>query len=439
MLRILVFVLCCCGIANALSLQEAIMLTLQNNQSIKEQEFLLQESKASYKTYQSPFYPSFNLNYGALKSNRIQRVDKKTSGNFGGNLQYNLFNGFSDIYALKSAKALMESQNYQLEATREDVILLVKSAYIDVLRQEQNVRIAEQSKTLLEEQRRQNADFYRVGLIQKNDLLKIEVELNNTLQNLLTYKSALNYALRNLERYIKMQITKESLEALNIKDMDLEFNALKVDMLQNRSELLFIDKIIESKRYLTQSAKGNFLPEVEVIGAYTRFGDDYKLRGREGVYNDETNEHVDNVACFLKPGVIALASCHDKDDVQHQLYLQDLEYLKKQKDAKGRKLEIIEIETPSDLRMTKKEADGLVLTDAIKRPEGNRLAGSYINFYQSDKFVIVPKFNHPLDDNAYRILKDFYQDKDVIQLESREILLGGGNIHCVTNQIPKEK
>lgn len=292
MLRILLFVLCCCGIANALSLQEAIMLTLQNNQSIKEQEFLLQESKASYQTYQSPFYPSFNLNYGALKSNRIQRVDKKTSGNFGGNLQYNLFNGFSDIYALKSAKALMESQNYQLEATREDVILLVKSAYIDVLRQEQNVRIAEQSKTLLEEQRRQNADFYRVGLIQKNDLLKIEVELNNTLQNLLTYKSALNYALRNLERYIKMQITKESLEALNIKDMDLEFNALKVDMLQNRSELLFIDKIIESKGYLTQSAKGNFFPEVDIIGAYTRFGDDYKLSGRRDTYNDETNVQV---------------------------------------------------------------------------------------------------------------------------------------------------
>lgn len=157
-----------------------------------------------------------------------------------------------------------------------------------------------------------------------------------------------------------------------------------------------------------------------------------------GIYNDETNEHVDNAACFLKPGVIALASCHDINDVQHQLYLQDLEYLKSQKDAKGRKLEIVEIETPIDLKMTKKEAAGLTLTDAIKRPEGNRLAGSYINFYQSDKFVIVPKFNHPLDDNAYRILKRFYQDKDVFQLESREILLGGGNIHCVTNQIPKE-
>ena len=292
MLRILCLVLCFYGMLNALSLQEAVALTLQNNQSIKEQEFLLQESKASYQAFQSPFYPSFNLNYGTLKSNRIQRLDKKTSGNFGGNLQYNLFNGFSDVYALRSAKALMESQDYQLEATKEDVILLVKSAYIDVLRQEQNVRIAEQSKTLLEEQRRQNVEFYRVGLIQKNDLLKIEVELNNVLQDLLAYKSALNYALRNLERYIKMQITKESLEVLRIKEVDLDFNALKVDMLQNRSELLFIDKIIESKRYLTQSAKGNFLPEVDVIGAYTRFGDDYKLSGREGVYNDETNVQV---------------------------------------------------------------------------------------------------------------------------------------------------
>lgn len=292
MLRILCFVLCFCGMLNALTLQEAVALTLQNNPSIKEQEFLLQESKASYQAYQSPFYPSFNLNYGALKSNRIQRLDKKTSGNFGGNLQYNLFNGFSDVYALKSAKALMESQDYQLDATKEDVILLVKSAYINVLRQEQNVRIAEQSKTLLEEQRRQNAEFYRVGLIQKNDLLKIEVKLNNVLQDLLAYKSALNYALRNLERYIKMQITKESLEVLRIKEVDLDFNALKVDMLQKRSELLFIDKIIESKGHLTQSAKGNFLPKVDVKGAYTRFGDDYKLSGREGVYNDETNVQV---------------------------------------------------------------------------------------------------------------------------------------------------
>ena len=110
-----------------------------------------------------------------------------------------------------------------------------------------------------------------------------------------------------------------------------------------------------------------------------------------------------------------------------------------QVDAKGRKLEIIEIDTPINLVMSKEEASGLVLLDGVERKEGNRLAASYINFYQSDRFVIVPKFNHPLDEKAYQILKDFYKEKDVYQLSSREILLGGGNIHCVTMQIPKEE
>ncbi|WDL74198.1 TolC family protein [Helicobacter winghamensis] len=289
MLRILIVLSLFYGILNALSLQEAIDLTLRHNPSIKEQEYLLQESKANYKTYQSPFYPSLNLTYGTQRSNRFQRADKKTSGNLGGSVQYNLFNGFSDVYNLKSAKALLQSQDYQLEATKEDVILLVKSAYIDVLRQAKNVEIAEQSKVLLEEQRRENAEFYRAGLIQKNDLLKIEVELNNTLQNLLSYQSALNYALRDLERYTRTKITLKDLEELEPKRWNLNFENLKKEMLQRRAELLFIDKIIESKGYLVQSAKGEFLPEVNFIGDYTRYGDDYALRGRDGIYKDEAS------------------------------------------------------------------------------------------------------------------------------------------------------
>lgn len=278
-----------CGILKALSLEEAINLTLSHNPNIKEQEYLLQESHANYRTYQSPFYPSLNLTYGTQKSDRLQRIDKKTSGNLGGNLQYNLFNGFSDVYDLKSAGALLQAQNYQLEATREDMVLLVKSAYIDVLRQAKNVEIAEQSRVVLEEQRRQNAEFYRVGLIQKNDLLKVEVELNNTLQNLLSYKSALNYALRNLERYTRTKVTLEDLEELKPKRWNLNFENLKKEMLQRRAEILFMDKIIESKAYLVQSAKGNFLPAINVIGSYMRYGDDYALRGREGIYKDETS------------------------------------------------------------------------------------------------------------------------------------------------------
>lgn len=155
-----------------------------------------------------------------------------------------------------------------------------------------------------------------------------------------------------------------------------------------------------------------------------------------GIYNDETNEHVDNVACFLDAGVVALAACHNKDDIQYEYYKEDLEVLKNEVDAKGRKLKIVEINVPAPLYLTKEEASGLTISDAIIRPENNRLAASYINFYMSDKFVIVPQFGVEEDKEALDILKKYYPNKDVYGIMSREILLAGGNIHCVTMQIP---
>lgn len=158
-----------------------------------------------------------------------------------------------------------------------------------------------------------------------------------------------------------------------------------------------------------------------------------------GIVNDETNEHVDNMACFLAPEVIAIAVCKDKSDLQYTYSQKAIEYLKNQTDAKGRCFKIIEIPVPTNLYMTEDETKSLEAMDGIIRPAGNRLAASYINFYQSDKFVLVPQFGVKEDAEALQILTEFYKDKKVYPISSREILLGGGNIHCITMQIPKEK
>ena len=168
-------------------------------------------------------------------------------------------------------------------------------------------------------------------------------------------------------------------------------------------------------------------------------GMDKVLWLKHGIYNDETNEHIDNMACFLSPGVIAVAVSRDKEDIQYVYSTEAVRTLERETDAKGRPLQIIQIPVPAPLQMTAEEADTLILGEGIQRLAGNRLAASYINFYQSDRFVIVPKFNVKEDEEALQILKNFYRDKDVYQLESREILLGGGNIHCITMQIPKEE
>lgn len=157
-----------------------------------------------------------------------------------------------------------------------------------------------------------------------------------------------------------------------------------------------------------------------------------------GIFEDETNEHVDNMACFIKPGVVALAWTTDKNDPQYKFSNDAYKILSNTTDAKGRKLQIVKIKLPKPLYMSKSEAKGIKVGryDAKARPEGSRLAASYINFYQGDKFVILPAFGAPEDKLAKAQLQKLYPEKDIIQINTREVLLGGGNIHCITMQIP---
>ena len=157
-----------------------------------------------------------------------------------------------------------------------------------------------------------------------------------------------------------------------------------------------------------------------------------------GIFEDETNEHVDNMACFIEPGVVALAWTQDKDDPQYKYSQNAYRLLSSSVDAKGRKFKVIKVKLPKPLYMTKNEAKGIKCGryDAKARPEGSRLAASYINFYQGEKFVILPAFGVPEDKLAKAQLQKLYPNKDIIQINSREILLGGGNIHCITMQIP---
>lgn len=157
-----------------------------------------------------------------------------------------------------------------------------------------------------------------------------------------------------------------------------------------------------------------------------------------GIYQDETNEHVDNIACFIRPGVVALAWTNDKKDPQYKFSSEAFKTLKNERDAKGRELEIIKIKVPKPIYMSKNESKGIKegTHDAKARHEGDRLAASYINFYQGEKFVILPGFGVPEDKLAKEQLQKLYPEKDIIQLNTKEILLGGGNVHCITMQIP---
>jgi agmatine deiminase len=160
-----------------------------------------------------------------------------------------------------------------------------------------------------------------------------------------------------------------------------------------------------------------------------------------GIYMDETNEHVDNVCAFLRPGEVVLAWTDDENDPQYPLSKESLAYLEGERDAKGRKLLVHKLPIPKHpVCITQYELDGYTFAAGEdEREAGERLAASYVNFYFSNGAVVMPAFggeNEDSDKQAAEILQKLCPGRKVISVYARDILVGGGNIHCITQQIP---
>lgn len=157
----------------------------------------------------------------------------------------------------------------------------------------------------------------------------------------------------------------------------------------------------------------------------------------QGVYLDETDGHIDNLACFIRPGVVALTWTDDINDPQYEISCDALERLNQATDAQGRRLEVHKIHQPGPLYITEAESGGIdMLEGSHPRRAGQRMAGSYINFYIANRGIIAPIFDDPYDTAALEKLRMLFPERQVMGVPGREILLGGGNIHCITQQQP---
>ncbi len=160
----------------------------------------------------------------------------------------------------------------------------------------------------------------------------------------------------------------------------------------------------------------------------------------QGVYDDETDGHVDNLISYVEPGVVTLTWTDDEKDPQYSISHDALKRLKSEKDAKGRSLKIHKLHQPTPLYVTEEESKGVDSVEGVlPREEGDRMAGSYANFYIANGAIILPVFNDPQDEEAIKVLKEAFPSREIVPIYAREILLGGGNIHCITQQQPDNK
>lgn len=158
-----------------------------------------------------------------------------------------------------------------------------------------------------------------------------------------------------------------------------------------------------------------------------------------GIYNDETNEHVDNICAFVRPGEVVLGWTDDEKDPQYAMSKSCLDILEHETDAMGRKIKVHKLPIPkTPICVTEEDLGGYEFEDGEDTREvGERLAASYVNFYISNGGVIVPQFGDDHDKTAVEILGKVFPERKICPIPARDILLGGGNIHCITQQIPQ--
>jgi agmatine deiminase len=140
----------------------------------------------------------------------------------------------------------------------------------------------------------------------------------------------------------------------------------------------------------------------------------------DGLENDHTDGHVDNLARFIAPGVVACPAAFGDDDPNAATYDETARLLRAMTDAAGRALKVERIPSPG----------------RIEDEDGEVAPASHMNFLIANRAVLVPTYAEASGRAAVEALRALFPDREVLGLPSTAILTGGGSFHCISQQEP---
>lgn len=140
----------------------------------------------------------------------------------------------------------------------------------------------------------------------------------------------------------------------------------------------------------------------------------------DGIVGDDTDGHIDDTVRFVNEDTVLTVVEADRNDENYELLQANLRQLKAMRLLNGKQLTIVELPMP----------------DAVVYEE-QRLPASYANFYIANKYVIVPTFRCTKDDLALKIIQECFPNREVIGIDSTEIIWGLGSFHCLSQQEPE--
>lgn len=265
----------------ALDIQMAVDTALKNNFSLKEQSYIVDENQANLDKSYSAYKPKLDVSYTYNDRNKLiaNQIDKDST--LSAKVSYNLFNGLSDKYNIQSFDDLFKSSKLTYEGKKQDIILDTKKAYINyLLKQKQTQTMLEAYKSY-QTQYNDSTNLFNQGLIAKNDLLEVEVEMLQAKQNVQSAKSDEIIAKDELANVLGTDIAKDEniVELEESNDKDMIYNEDKV---LNRSEIKALELVAQNYKNKLKSTYGTYVPKVDASLSYNKYGDDENPSGRDG-------------------------------------------------------------------------------------------------------------------------------------------------------------
>jgi len=272
--------------AETLTLQQTIDEAIKVNINLKSQQEGTQAALARKKVSQTNFLPTFSASYQYTRDHEssllygiIQMPQDRYS--FVGTITQPLFAGFSIINQYDVAQLGLEMSQLNEQLLRQEVIFAAKQRYFSLLQAQKLLTVSQEAVKQIDAHKTVAQNYYQVGMIPLNDLLKAQLELANTEQNLIIAQNGLEVAQSNLNLILRKDIN----DPIEIVDMT-EYTSFTQDIesclqmaKQHRLEMKIADLDVNMKEKEVQVAKKDYFPSVSLRASLRQTGTDWDVNG----------------------------------------------------------------------------------------------------------------------------------------------------------------
>jgi outer membrane protein len=285
--------------AQPLTLEESISIALKNSLVMNIAKEGIKGAQAKKREAATGFLPKFSTTYSYTRLNTdpsfffpgippaipAGTMVAGTINNYNWLIEARqpLFAGGGIIANYQASKIGEDVAVAEETAKSQDIVQEVKIAYYNILRAQRLQDTSQQSVEMLGAHRDTAQNFFRVGLIPKNDMLQAEVELANGKQALVRARNAVELAKSRLNTILKRQLISpvDVVDVLDYKPLDKSFGECLDIARSNRPELKIAALKTDQARKVVHVAQSEYFPTVSLVGDYTRFGDTASLAGTD--------------------------------------------------------------------------------------------------------------------------------------------------------------